>query len=365
MQSSVNFVLGDEFEFLTLTGTANTSGTGNAAGNVMVANAGANRMQGLAGADFFDMGLGGADTVEGGAGNDTFSLATAAQGVRIDLGAGTAQNGADMLTLMGIEDITGSGYADYLRGDAADNEIEGLTGDDWIIGSPGDDMIDGGGGIDMVSYVQSEKRVIVDLAQGMGTSGDARIDTYASVERVTGTRFDDYFQAGSDTQEIRGMNGFDWFVGAAGGQVFDGGAAFDTVSYVSSDGAISASLALGRGWTGDAADDRFVGIENMTGSRNSDTFTGDDGRNVLRGLAGDDVMSGRGGADRFFGNEGNDTFYGGSGWDRAYFSGARAEYDMTLDGTTMVVTHLADGADGVDRLLSIEAAVFADELVYL
>jgi Ca2+-binding RTX toxin-like protein len=62
--SSVSWTLGSNFENLTLTGTGNINGTGNAANNVLTGNAGDNKLTGGAGNDTYVMGRGyGADTV--------------------------------------------------------------------------------------------------------------------------------------------------------------------------------------------------------------------------------------------------------------------------------------------------------------
>lgn len=81
IQASVSYSLRlavDEVENLTLTGTANLNGSGNGLGNVIIGNAGSNRLDGAGGADVLygmagdDVLVGGygADRLYGGAGND-------------------------------------------------------------------------------------------------------------------------------------------------------------------------------------------------------------------------------------------------------------------------------------------------------
>jgi Ca2+-binding RTX toxin-like protein len=71
VQASISYALPTGVENLTLTGTGNINGTGNAYDNVIVGNAGSNVLTGM----------GGNDTITGGAGSDTFAFNFAADGV--------------------------------------------------------------------------------------------------------------------------------------------------------------------------------------------------------------------------------------------------------------------------------------------
>ena len=83
---------------------------------------------------------------------------------------------------------------------------------------------------------------------------------------------------------------------------------------------MTVNLGAGTASGGDAAGDTLSGIENVIGSAQADTLTGDGGDNVLEGDAG------------------NDSLDGGAGDDTAVFSGARADYAIVrntgADGTS-------------------------------
>ncbi|MEZ5958975.1 MAG: M10 family metallopeptidase C-terminal domain-containing protein [Hyphomonadaceae bacterium] len=81
--SSVTRNLTANIENLTLTGSANINGAGNALNNIVIGNDGANTLYGLDGNDRLDGGLG-ADTLQGGLHADTYVFSTAIGGGNVD-----------------------------------------------------------------------------------------------------------------------------------------------------------------------------------------------------------------------------------------------------------------------------------------
>ncbi|WP_417525603.1 M64 family metallopeptidase [Marinovum sp.] len=321
-------------------------------------------IRGSGGNDFFTPGAG-SDVVDGEGGIDAVSYVDLAQGVTVNLLARTAVSAGETDTLRSIENVTGSIFGDFIRGDDGANRIRGLGDYDWLVGSGGADYFDGGTGRDMISYVYAGSGVTVDLGAGRGTAGQAAGDRYVSIERVTGSIYDDLFSGASGEEDFRGLGGYDWFVGSAGGKDrYDGGSGRDTVAYSAASAAVEASLLLGRGIGGDAARDLYTSIENLTGSSFDDALTGDNGRNVLRGLYGEDTLLGNGGVDYLTGGGNDDVLDGGSGWDVAVFERSRGDYDITTAGAVTTVS-ARYGGEGTDTLNNIEALQFADEMVFL
>jgi Ca2+-binding RTX toxin-like protein len=114
-----SYRLGDNVENLTLQGTANTSAVGNALANVLAGNSGNNLL-------------------DGGAGTDTASYAAATSAVNANLTTRLATGqGSD--TLISIENLLGSSYADTLVGSSGANRLDGGNGKDTLSGGAGQD----------------------------------------------------------------------------------------------------------------------------------------------------------------------------------------------------------------------------------
>lgn len=357
---------------------------GNDADNTLSGNGSADHLHGLAGNDTLNGGAGddslhggeGANALNGDGGTDTASYADHGAGIQGDLGTGSVTHATGTDQLSSIEVVLATDLGDTVTLGGGVTRIETLGGNDWITASAGAETIDGGGGRDMVSYVSSAAGVAVDLGAGTGAGGDAAGDSYVGIERVTGSVFDDLITGTSGEDDIRGLGGYDWFVGSTGGaDSYNGGLGRDTVAYSSAAAGVTASLFLGQGTGGDAALDTYASVENLTGSSFADRLTGDGDRNVLRGLYGNDTLTGLGGNDRLEGGKSDDVLDGGDGWDLAIYGGNRADYFVFTDvasGLTSV-RHTGNSlvgtgpllADGYDLLIDIEAIQFADDTLFL
>ncbi|UWR59749.1 M10 family metallopeptidase C-terminal domain-containing protein [Phaeobacter inhibens] len=97
---------------------------------------GENTLSGGAGDDVLSGG-GGADLLDGGAGSDTADYANATRGVKLNMTNGKTAGD----TYVSIENISGSGFNDRMKGDAADNVLTGQGGSDTLRGAAGDDIL--------------------------------------------------------------------------------------------------------------------------------------------------------------------------------------------------------------------------------
>ncbi|RLL72383.1 calcium-binding protein [Paenirhodobacter hankyongi] len=183
--SSVSFRLGatTAIENLTLTGTADLQGFGNALANVLAGNTGNNLLVGGAGADTIFGGAGddtiyggaGIDRMTGGPGSDRFFVDTP-NDVVIELPAWAGRDtvfssvsyrlsaAVEDLTLTGTADLQGFGnaLANVLTGNTGDNRLAGGAGDDTLIGGDGNDTLAGGAGADTFLFDTAPDEDTVD-----------------------------------------------------------------------------------------------------------------------------------------------------------------------------------------------------------
>ncbi|MEO5375951.1 MAG: tandem-95 repeat protein, partial [Alphaproteobacteria bacterium] len=188
--------------------------------------------------------------------------------------------------------------------------------DNWLTATAAAELHDGGAGGDTVDYSGSTAAVTINLATGFGSGGWADGDTYARLETVIGSGFNDTLIGdGLDNR----------LLGGAGADLLNGGAGFDTASYTTSTGAVVVDLGKGSTNKADAKKDTLVSIEGVEGSAYADKLTGDAGANVLAGLCGDDTLEGGAGADRYL-------FGRGDGSDTVVNKGCAADGDSIVFG---------------------------------
>jgi VCBS repeat-containing protein len=332
VQSSISYTLAANVENLTLTGFANTNGTGNGLDNVITGNSGSNVLSGLdgndtlignSGTDVLDGGLG-ADNMQGGAGDDTYVVDNAGDIVAEFASSGidnvqssidyTLTANVENLTLTGSDNLAGTGNElnNIITGNGGDNTISAQAGNDTVFAGAGNDLVSGGDGDDFLSGEAGDDQLFGDLGKdtlngGVGAdqmAGGIGDDTYvvdndgdlvveaanagtdlvqSSITYTLTDNTDNLTLTGS--ADINGTgNALDNVInGNTGANVLDGQAGNDTIN-------------------GNAGDDTLIGGDG------NDLLNGDAGNDLLRGDAGNDTLNGGAGADNMAGGTGDDTY---------------------------------------------------------
>ncbi|OWJ66202.1 calcium-binding protein [Inquilinus limosus] len=256
-----------------------------------------------------------------------------------------------------VRTTVGTSANETLDGDSLRDVMNGAGGNDVLRGGGGADALDGGAGIDSASYYTGSVGVTVDLAAGTGSGGDAAGDTLSNIENVSGSQGNDVLAGNAGANVLQGWSGSDVLRGGAGADTLDGGAGADTASYYVSSIGVTVDLAAGTGSGGDAAGDRLISIENISGSQGSDVLSGNAGANVLQGWSGDDVLRGGAGADSLDGGAGVDTvsyYTSSTGVAVNLVSGAGSGGDA--QGDTLVSIENVSGSQGNDSLVGNSGA---------
>ena len=347
----------------------------------VIGSAGADNLVGTAGDDFID-GLGRADVMAGGDGDDVYVVDN-----KKDVIVESANHGYDRVESQVTYTLPDNVESIFLKGtrnlaatgNALDNELTGNSGNNRLDGGAGNDKMSGGAGND-VYVVDSTGDQVIELASE-GTDTVIASVTYtltANVERLTligagltgtgnnlanliiasdagstleGLAGNDTLRGGAGSDTLLGGDGNDRLEGGAGSDRMEGGAGNDVYLV---DDATDVVIELAGGGTDTVRASVSLtlapNVENLTLSGSADiggtgndldnTIVGNTGRNILSGLGGNDRLRGGAGEDQLLGGDGNDRLDGGAGADR-------------LAGGTGNDTYLVDNAgDRVDELVN-------------
>ena len=309
----------------------------------------ANELWGNLGNDFLE-GRGGADIIDGGAGSDTAAYEFSNGGVTVGLdGSGIFGADAQGDTLVSIENLTGSNYADTLtgtdsanviRGGNGNDTLRGLGGNDMLDGGVGNDTIDGGAGIDEVTYVDSTEGLQIILGSN-GADGRATLvfsserDTLRGIENVEGSAFDDAIFGNELANVMDGAGGSDYFGESRGNDRYIGGSGtgIDTLELAGETAGVTVNLSTGvMTHTGSTERDTMTGIERVNGTAFVDNITGSFQNDILLGGGSADTINGSNGDDLVDGGTGGDVIDGGAGND-IVVGGTGAGFDILTGGT--------------------------------
>jgi Ca2+-binding RTX toxin-like protein len=249
--------------------------------------AGADTLRGGAWDDTL-VGCGGLDVFYGGDGFDWVSFSDDPAACRIDLRNGSP----DLLRFLSVEGFIGSGLGDVMIGGAGRDNLFGAAGQDSLSGGDGADWLDGGADADSLNGDTGNDRLF-------GGDGDDRLLGAYGADTLQGDAGNDWLDGGYGADVLFGGDGRDSLIGGNEDDLLDGGMGNDAMNGGSGNDTL----------LGGAGDDA------MNGFTGNDVAYGADGNDLITGSGGNDLLYGEGGADRMDGGRGNDRLFGGAGDD--------------------------------------------------
>ncbi|MDQ0323141.1 Ca2+-binding RTX toxin-like protein [Pararhizobium capsulatum DSM 1112] len=169
-----------------------------------------------------------------GGGNDVFDsrLGTLSGTVNADAGSDKLYGSALADTFYGGDD------GDTISGYAGNDKLYGDNGNDALVGGAGADALSGGAGTDRAYYSGATTGVVVSLLTPSLNTGEAKGDTFSSIENLTGSKYNDSLFGNAGANSISGGAGNDIIKGYAGKDALAGGSGNDTFVF---DTALSAA----------------------------------------------------------------------------------------------------------------------------
>ncbi len=258
------------------------------------------------------MGMGGADQLDGGTGTDTAAYTRSPVGVTIDLTLAGPQGGAGDGTgdtLVSIENLVGSAFADVLTGDAGPNRIEGGAGDDTIVGGGGGDLLFGGTGNDTITLT-------------------ANVPLGGAAPEVHGGDGDDTIVVDGNNAVVYGDTGYDSItINGSRNSVFGGNgdlsqSPYDNIGNLRGSITVSGNVNIVHGGLSSSA------LTVVSGDGN--TLYGGPSRDFFHGGPGNDAFVGGGGEDVFNSSAGQDAYSGAAG-DTLQYRGALSNFSVSYD----------------------------------
>ncbi|MFD2140748.1 M10 family metallopeptidase C-terminal domain-containing protein [Ancylobacter oerskovii] len=340
-------------------------------------------------------------TLWDGGGVDTYSFLNYDEGVSVDLSpGGVSLFSQEQLAYLGdgvyaqgnvynaylfndnpaslIENAIGGSGNDTLRGNVADNILNGGGGADTMIGLAGNDsyVVDyvgdvvveaAGEGTDTV-YVRATGYVLpahVEQAKIEEGYGNVEIWGNAEANLLAGNAGNNALHGGAGADVLYGMAGADTLDGGTGPDQMIGGLGSDTyvVDHLSDvvyeapgEGVDTLWTSVNRGLDADFENIVLFGAATDAGGNGkANIVTGSELANNLYGGGGADSLYGKNGNDRLFGEDGNDYMTGGKGTD-AYYGGTGYDYAILEEGGG--VDYFVDWNASRDRVV-FDSAIFA------
>jgi Ca2+-binding RTX toxin-like protein len=237
--SSVTYSLAANVENLTLTGASSIDAIGNELANSLVGNSGNNLLDGRIGAD----------TMLGGAGNDSYVVDDNGDVVIEFAGEGFDQVSAsinyvlarqvEQLSLTGSAiRATGNDLDNLLFGNSLANDLDGAAGADAMSGGAGDDryVVDSAGDTVVEAVGAGLDTVYAGVNQVAAANLENIVLTGVANLNATGNLLDNVLVGNAGSNSLSADAGNDLLAGGQGNDLLDGGSGNDTYLYYQGDG---------------------------------------------------------------------------------------------------------------------------------
>lgn len=310
--SSISYTLPSEVEYLLLLPGA-INGTGNASANTLQGNDAANVLNGL----------GGADRMIGGLGNDAYIVDNPSLVAEeyLDQGLDTVYASVsyvlgpnvENLILTGVAAINGTGNAQNNRitGNAAANKLDGGLGDDVLTGGLGADTYTVDVAADRIVETGADIDTVISTATTYTLGAGVENLTVLSVGgQGVGNAFDNKLTGAAGTQILVGGLGADEMRGGLGDDAYYVDNVLDKVVELANQGIadqVLSAISYTLGAHVEALALIGTAAINGTGNNASNTLSGNTAANVLDGGLGADQMLGGAGGDTYIVDNAGDT----------------------------------------------------------
>ncbi len=319
-------------------------------GHVQTGNQLNNTYTGLATANNWLVGLGGADSLTGG----TFK----------DILVGGAGND-DLRGKSGDDTLYGGDGNDSLRGENGNDTLYGGAGDDSLYGGDGSDVLHGGAGANLLNGSQGADTYYVgsEAANSQITEfgGDA---DQTIIDRII-------FEDVSSVSDFKAWHAGDslYFsdnLGGNAGYVYNHFHSTETFRRIEeiefADGSI---FKVDSDLTGGSGNDIVVGdnaINSLHGNDGNDVLFANNGDDSLRGENGNDTLHGGAGDDSLYGGDGADMLYGGAGVNLLNGSRGADTYYVGSEAANSQITEFGGDADQtiIDRIIFEDVSSVSD-----
>jgi Ca2+-binding RTX toxin-like protein len=373
VESNVAYILGNNLENLTLTGTNSILGYGNSLNNSIIGNDGNNAINGGTGID----------TMAGGVGNDIYAVdnagdvVTETSDVETEVDKVNASisyvlgNNLENLTLTNTNSINGNGNSldNNIIGNAGNNVLDGKGGRDTMAGGTGNDIYV----VDSFSDLVSETSTIAtevdtvqtpvdytlgDNLENLTLTGTDPIDGTGNVlnNNILGNSQNNILDGGDGNDTLNGSTGNDIMIGGTGNDTYVVDIIDDLIDEISTEvteiDTVQSSI--------DYSLELEENLENLilTGTT-AITGTGNFLNNVITGNSANNNLSGGSGNDTIQGGSGNDTIQGGSEVDTVVLGSGNNIINININ----TEQNTGEGLDVITNIENVDGGAGNDSII--